>query len=328
MIPRLREHPRELEVLADRAAEFFRMPATYIEKDFWVTEVLRAASTERQIELLDGSSANVTFIFKGGTSLSRIFGIIERFSEDVDLLAIFPGGASSGSRDKILRLVDSDVQAHLGLSDDQVVVSSPTKGVKRYMTYQYPLREHNSSLKEGVVLELGSRGGTEPGSVHSMRSLVAEFAINQLDEPSNAWDEFESFEVNVLAPERTLFEKLAAVHDAATRCNRDWLEKHARHYYDISQLLQNERVLKALRELGLEGILELVTDIAEHSTSAQFQTTERPADGYAASPAFDIKNEAWSSIEIGYNAAQSLIYGDQVPLSSVLESVYQARELL
>ena len=172
----------------------------------------------------------MTFLFKGGTSLSRVFGIVDRFSEDVDLLAVFPDGATPNARHKVLKQVDADVTTHLGLGKKDVTVGASTTGVKRYTTYLYPLTEHDEGLKEGVLLELGSRGGTYPAGLHSFRSMVADYAITELGEPEDTWEEFASFTINVLTPERTLLEKIAAVHDAAVRGDTATLLKHGRHF--------------------------------------------------------------------------------------------------
>lgn len=328
MIERLRDKPDDLEAIVGITAEALGMPALYVEKDFWVTEVLRAASADRTVALPDGSTAPVTFTFKGGTSLSRVFSIVERFSEDVDLLAVFPPEASVGARHKVLKEVDQAVRGHLALADLQVLIGSSTTGVKRYTTYIYPTGNHDPLLKEGVLLELGSRGGSQPFSVYNYRSLVAEHAIGVLGETETTWEEFAEFSVNVLAPERTLFEKLAAVHDAATRNDRDALLKHGRHFYDIHCLIQDERVIEALETLGSEGIRALVDDIESQSDAAGFSSTPRPIEGYALSTAFDPEHSTRGTIEAGYEGAQALIYGVAVPFSVVLNTVRYRRELL
>jgi hypothetical protein len=66
----LRDSPDELGVLVARASAAVGIPAAYVEKDFWVTEVLRAASATRKISGPDGLAAEVLFVFKGGTSLN------------------------------------------------------------------------------------------------------------------------------------------------------------------------------------------------------------------------------------------------------------------
>jgi hypothetical protein len=325
---RLRDHPDDLDALVGVTSEALGMPAVYVEKDFWVTEVLRAASAERTITLPDGSLSPVTFTFKGGTSLSRVFGIVDRFSEDVDLLAEFPAEASLNARHKVLKAVDEAVRSHLGLANDQVAVGSSTTGVKRYTTYAYPTGSQAPSLKEGVLLELGSRGGTQPSAPHQFRSLIADHAITVLDDDESAWEEFASFNVNALAPERTLFEKLAAVHDAASRNDTAALLKHGRHFYDIHRLVENEQVTGVLEAISPADKQRLIDDIEQQSVAAGFSSTIRPDDGYASSPAFDPKHSSRDAIETGYNAAQQLIYGELVSLDEAVASVYRVQHLL
>ena len=328
MTPRLREHPEELEALVGVAAEALAMPAAYIEKDFWVTEVLRASSVARTVTMPDGTVEPVTFTFKGGTSLSRVFGIVERFSEDVDLLAEFPTGATMGARHRVLGVVDGDVRAHLGFEADRVIMGPSTTGVKRYTTYMYVAASANGVLKEGVLLELGSRGGTHPSSVHSFRSLVARHAIDSLGDDESTWEEFAPFEVKVLSPVRTLFEKLAAVHDAATRQDSAALRKHGRHFYDIHRLVGDPGVTAELEALNNEARQRLVDDIEKQSIAAGFSSTPRPDDGYASSPAFDASDPSRSDIEVGYTAAEALIYGQRVQLDEAVASVHGAQALI
>jgi hypothetical protein len=327
MTDRLRDNPDELDVLVVRAASALGIPPAYVEKDFWVTEVLRAASPTRKISASDGSTTEVLFVFKGGTSLSRVFRIIDRFSEDVDLLAVFPEGLSMTARHSILKRVDTDVTAHLGLAATDVTVTSSTTGVKRYTTYTYPTDTMDGDIKEGVLLELGSRGGAQPASEHTYRSIVAEHALT-LGEDESTWEEFASFNVWVLAPERTLLEKIAAVHDAATRIDTETLLKHGRHFYDIYQLLNNDRVQDALHELGPGGTAALVKDINTHSEAAGFSWSPRPEGGYADSPAFDPEHSAAETIATGYRGAQNLIHGEPVALEEISAAVNANRPIL
>ena len=321
MNERLRQHPDDLDALVARTATARKLPPAYVEKDFWVTEVLRAAVAEREVPMSDGSTQRVTFLFKGGTSLSRVFGIVDRFSEDIDLLAVFPHGASANARHTVLKKVDRDVTSHLGLTQNAVTVGPSTTGIKRYTTYRYPVREYDESLKEGVVLELGVRGGTYPAGPHAYRSMVADYAIAELDESEDMWEEFASFEVSVLAPERTLLEKLAAVHDAAVRRDTDALLKYGRHFYDIDRLLNTPTVVNALTILGAARFNELVEDINIHSREAGFSWSARPEKGYADSPAFDPAHPSHRSILSGYESAQRLIHGEHVSFEHVLATV-------
>lgn len=328
MSERLRQRPDDLDALVAQTASARGLPAPYVEKDFWVTEVLRAASVDRVVAMPDGSTAPVTFLFKGGTSLSRVFGIVDRFSEDVDLLAVFPAGATSNARHKVLKQVDVDVTAHLRLTKHDVTVGASTTGVKRYTTYQYPVEEYDEGLKEGVLLELGSRGGTYPADLHSYRSMVADYATAELGETAETWEEFVPFEVNVLAPERTLLEKIAAVHDAVVRNDTGALFKHGRHFYDIDRLLNTPTVIDALSGLGAAGFTELVEDINVHSQEAGFSWSPRPEGGYAYSPAFNPTGASLYAILTGFASAQSLIHGEQITFDDVIRTVSTHRRSL
>jgi len=325
---RLRDHPDELAVLVARAAAEHRLPVPYVEKDFWVTEVLRAACPPRDMSLPDGSTSPVTFIFKGGTSLSRVFGIIDRFSEDVDLLAVFPPQTTANARHRVLKQVDADVAAHLGLAITDVIVGSSRTGVKRHTTYRYPTGEGAEVIKEGVLLELGSRGGSHPHSRHLLRSIVADFAVTVLGEDDDGMDEFTPFLVDVLAPERTLLEKVAAVHAAAARQDTAALLKQGRHFYDIDRLLNTTSVTAALSALGRDGLSALVTDIDRQSEEAGFAWAPRPSGGYADSPAFDPAHGSQAAIRRGYQNAMTLIHGQPIDLAAIYATVSRHRNLL
>ena len=100
----LREHHDDRKALVSRTADALGIGEVFVEKDFWVTEVLRAATASIELEARDGSRHPVSTIFKGGTSLSRVHGLIDRFSEDVDLLIGFPGvDASAGAKERVLK---------------------------------------------------------------------------------------------------------------------------------------------------------------------------------------------------------------------------------
>jgi predicted nucleotidyltransferase component of viral defense system len=94
------------DVAIGRAAEALGgLDPSFVEKDYWVTQVLRALHTE-----YPGG-----FLFKGGTSLSKGYGIIERFSEDVDILVVPLAGASIRETEAHLRAITGAVAAYLGL---------------------------------------------------------------------------------------------------------------------------------------------------------------------------------------------------------------------
>ncbi|WP_074253716.1 nucleotidyl transferase AbiEii/AbiGii toxin family protein [Mycobacteroides abscessus] len=330
--PRLRDSLDDLDALLGQAADALNRPYAFLEKDFWAMEVLRVAARDRPIALRDGTTGTVRTVFKGGTSLSRVYGLIDRFSEDIDLLVILPdegGGASETQRDKLLKGIQAEVHQHLDTDVVRQELLRSTRGVKRDIKYHYPLREAtHTALTEGVTLEMGSRGGAEPAERHALRSIVADYAMAELGEPADQWEEFAAFDVNVLGAERTLLEKLAAVHtitsDATAVAPAGW----GRHLHDVYWLLESEAVREKLAALGPDGRDHLVDDIERRSAAAGWPSAPRPAEGYASSPAFDSGAPTAATVAEAYEAVKGLMYGPVVPIDDCRRSVRQWSEYL
>jgi hypothetical protein len=337
MPPRLREHLNDLTALIGAASEQLLLDPSFLEKDFWAMEVLRAVAAPSEVAGRAGTGP-LRVIFKGGTSLSRVYGLIERFSEDIDVLLVFPDvGMGEGSRDKALKAKRDAAAQHLGLDNDHVIAKESTKGIKRNVRYLYPTLVSTSStnmhaISEGVLLEMGSRGGTFPTQQHRIRSLIADFAIDRLGDSVDTWEEFAPFTAEVLAPERTLFEKLAALHDGASRAPDDSalsaLRKNARHLYDVHCLLSNEQVVGALDALGPAKIAELCADVDAHSQHSGFSYTPRPADGFGDSPLVAHQHPGVQALDQGYQQAMQLVYGTKPMLAECLHTIRTYRHLL
>ena len=92
------------------------------------------------------------------------------------------------------------------------------------------------------------------------------------------------FTMHVLAPVRTLVEKLMIVHHAAAAGDKTEQARLARHYYDIWCLLNDTDTVEALRETPADV---LAREVATFTDAAGLKTTSRPADGFGTSTAFD-----------------------------------------
>lgn len=272
MTERLVEDRDAVGVLAQQVSNQTGIPASHIEKDFWVTEVLRgavAAATENDLEI----------VFKGGTSLSKAFGLIERFSEDVDLLVIIPGAFGTGAADTKLKAIVTGAAAATRLPST-AAPEATSKGVKRGARFHYRDHDDATGLSAGVFLEIGSRGGAMPATTMAVRSLLAEHAAEQL----RVFVEAEVVHVKVLDPCRTLVEKLVLLHTAHLNANPRDAVRGARHYYDVHQLLHEPSVVSAMTSIGIET---LSRDDCTYSTAAGLPANPRPTGGFSYSPAFN-----------------------------------------
>lgn len=161
----LKDDPDLLDAFISEVAAHTGIPAIQVEKDFWLTELLRGA---------EGWSAATTcsVVWKGGTSLCKAFGLIKRFSEDVDLIVALPA-QTKGADDRLLKDLVIACQTVTGL-ESVVVPHETTRGIKRSARFAFDTSNSYGGESEGVLLQIGTGGGALPHSRHLAQSLVAE----------------------------------------------------------------------------------------------------------------------------------------------------------
>lgn len=258
----LRSDLDELEVYVTRIAGTTGIPPSHIEKDYWVTEVLRgAAATSVEI--------GCSIVFKGGTSLSKAHHLIQRFSEDVDLIAVLPAG-SVRAKDAALKAFVAGAAGVTGLTPQTDAITT-TRGVKRTSVFAYPTVHSSGLLRPGVLMELGTRGGALPQRRLAVQSLLTEHA-ESAGLPVD-FEEAEPVSIPVLEPVRTLVDKLVLLHHAAAEGDDARRTATARHYYDVDRLLRNDDVLAHLVDPPIDV---LAREVCEHSRAAGLPTVDRP----------------------------------------------------
>jgi hypothetical protein len=238
---RLFEHP-EFEQLVLRAAEHFArrgLRPAIIEKDYYVTEALRLVA-----------ATGDAFIFKGGTSLSKGWNLIQRFSEDIDIFLdpqAFRPPLGGNAIDRELKTLRDAVGAHPALTF--VPKESQTiGGFGRNDRFVYEQRFGGpGDVANRVLLEAGTASGREPTAVVALRSYLGQF-LQEAGASLDAEDEG-PFPMRLLHFRRTFVEKLFAIHGKVEILKRDGIEigSYARHYYDLSQLATQPEVLAMLK---------------------------------------------------------------------------------
>ena len=240
-----------LRVAADRSGR----PAHLLEKDVWVVWALAT---------LFGSDIGAHLVFKGGTSLSKAYGVIRRFSEDVDLTydirAIAPdlvgenGEAlpknrseekrwSKAVRQRLPEWIAETVQPVIaGEIDAQSLAATlRAEGDRLYINYE-ATAAGSGYVAPSVMLEFGARSTGEPASFRDVTCDAAGL-INGVD--------FPSARPRVMHVERTFWEKVTAIH---VFCLQERLrgERFARHWHDVVRLDEAGIAAAALadRQLG------------------------------------------------------------------------------
>ncbi|OOF22925.1 hypothetical protein BZJ17_05250 [Salinivibrio sp. IB574] len=236
---------RQEALLAASQAHPQQLPAYIIEKDFYVTSILKILYVDIAPKL--ASRCPEPFIFKGGTSLSKCHGLINRMSEDIDLsfsMDLFGAKEIDRHPKRGRGKMYDEAQA----IDDQArefvkeeLIEPLTKSLKKldgrveveiesdeplHLAIHYPsVMEEGDAVLRRVLLETGSLSQNNPVELVNISHMLGDY-ISAFKEPQ--------FPVVALKPERTLLEKMFAVH-----CNlmsEKPRPKYARHLYDILQL--------------------------------------------------------------------------------------------
>jgi hypothetical protein len=228
---RLSEHP-DFDQAILRASDHFRsrgLRPALIEKDYHVTEALR----------LIVACAGDKVIFKGGTSLSKGWNLIQRFSEDIDIFLdprAFVPELRGRAIDRQLKHLRDAIGQHPGL----VFVkdgSHTIGGFGRSDRFSYVQRFGAVGEVAGhVLVESGTASGWEPTASLELSSYVA-MVLSDAGVSFGAADEA-VFTMWLLHFRRTFVEKLFAIHGKVELLKRDGrpVGSYARHYYDLAQL--------------------------------------------------------------------------------------------
>jgi hypothetical protein len=235
---KLYEHPDFYEAVIAARDHFARpgLTAQLIEKDYYVTEALRIVANDSPRGI----------IFKGGTSLSKGWDMIQRFSEDIDLF-VHPAGLGKNAIDRGLKRIRDAIASHPApqFCPEE---SRTFGGVGRndYFSYR-PRFTGVATVAPRVFLEVGTSSGAYPTEARPILSYVAEF-LHAAGHSLDAEDET-SFEIPLLHFHRTFVEKMFAIHAKVEifKERGQPIGRFARHYYDLWCLAQQSDVVTMLQ---------------------------------------------------------------------------------
>ncbi len=249
-----------------KAAQTLGRSAKVLEKDVWVCWTL-----QKLVEM----PGVPPFVLKGGTSLSKAYEAIARFSEDVDVTldreSLAPGEDpfevdSNSQRKRIRKVVHKALVKYMTEEmkpyfDEKMRTEMPSAVAesvideeKTSLLIRYPscVESAGGYMQEHIILELGGRNKITPAEDKKLEPYIKS-VVEGVDYPEPI--------VSVLVPQRTFWEKATLIH---VECNnpapRKNMNKYSRHWYDLSQLAKTE-----IGESALED-LDLLKDVIEQKT--------------------------------------------------------------
>ncbi len=229
-----------------QAAQKMNLSAEAVEKDFWVVWVLG--------RLFSSASLGPKILFKGGTSLSKVFELIDRFSEDIDLildwneLAGEPPMAerSRTKQDRFNKSVSQISRRYIAENFlpevvhqlDGLCTASVEELAADVIAIQYPSSFASEYLRPEIRLEIGPLAQWIPNARFRVRSYVSDVFPELFKVPD--------CEVQVIKPERTFWEKATILHHEAHRPDSSPVPaRYSRHYYDLYLMSRDAEVKEA-----------------------------------------------------------------------------------
>jgi hypothetical protein len=261
--------PDRLRTIYNEAQARRGLPAQSLEKDLWVCWTLR------ELFQLPGWTGHLTF--KGGTSLSKAWKLIERFSEDIDLVIdrefLGFGGATLSKNQQAKLKAKCSLRIHTELKPaltarfQQLLPPGSTWSIdaasvaedpdQQTLLFRYPsvFPVPSPYLRPVVKMEMGARSQTEPSASATIQSYVAEVIPEAVSDGT--------FAIRTVAARRTFIEKVLLLHEETYRGptpDKPLVRKTglARHYYDVWRLIESGVADEALADEGL------FTQVVEH----------------------------------------------------------------
>ncbi len=228
-----------------------------VEKDFWVTWVLG--------RLFASPLLGTRILFKGGTSLSKVFGLIERFSEDIDLIldwneVVTENPNSERSKTKqdqfnkavpalSRKYIEAVFLPEVERLMEGICSATVEEGAPDVINIRYPSGFGDAYLRPEIRLEIGPLAQWLPNARYQVTSYAAEAFPELFAEPS--------CEVQVIKAERTFWEKATILHQEAHRPEGSpFPARYSRHYYDLSMMAEEQDVRRSA--LDAPDLLESV----------------------------------------------------------------------
>jgi predicted nucleotidyltransferase component of viral defense system len=298
-----------------------------LEKDWWVTSVLRALFSLPYAEHVS---------FKGGTSLSKCWNLIERFSEDIDIAVNreylgFSGELSKTQiNDKLRRAACSFVREKLKIDLQKqletnginpadfsinVNITTITTTDPEIIEVHYKTLFADHYIKPVVKLEISGRSMNAPIKKIILQAILDESFPNTpvAEKP---------FELNAVVPERTFWEKICLLHEEFAKPQElIRIERMSRHLYDLERMMNTDIAEKALKDK------DLYNSIVEHRRV------------FVGLKGFDYDTLATKTIKIvppesviamwqqDYETMQrTMIYGNSLPFNMLIDKIKQLNE--
>ncbi|WP_286756935.1 nucleotidyl transferase AbiEii/AbiGii toxin family protein [Roseivirga sp. UBA838] len=281
------------------------IPEIYIEKDYWVTLALKT---------IFESDCKAYSVFKGGTALSKCYKVIERFSEDIDLVVLREEAESGNSLTRKIKSIGAVVNEVLPEVEKEGVTSK--SGRLRKTAHDYPkvFKGDFGQVRDFIVVEASTLGNFEPYQEMEVSSFIYEMMVARGQQQIAEEQNMLPFIIQVLDIRRTICEKIMSLVRFSYEVDPiDSLKNKIRHTYDIHQLLKIPGINTFFESNEFDQmLLKVGGDDVDSFRNNNDWLPNHPSEALI----FKNTHEVWRQLADTYKGSFSdLVYGGNLPKS-------------
>lgn len=276
------------------------IPEIYVEKDYWVTFALHQ---------IFNSDIGKETVFKGGTALSKCFNLIQRFSEDIDLVVLRNEDETGNQLKNKIKKISNAVAKVLPEAEIEGITNK--LGMIRKTAHRYPkiFEGHFGQVRDIIIVESTWLGNFEPYTTALVSSFIYEMMLQNNQQVLIDDYEMIPFEVLVLNPKRTLCEKIMSlVRFSQTTEPINDLRNKIRHTYDIHLMLKDQGLNNFFNSDEFEPmVLRVGNDDVESFKNNNKWLSNHPSNSII----FSETEDTWNKIRSVYeNSFSELVFGE------------------
>ena len=312
------------QLSADERNELFKETATLmnttnaiVEKDFWVVWTLNKLFSDERL--------NKILMFKGGTSLSKVFNLIGRFSEDIDLILDwrlvtdenpYKEWDSNTQQNNYNTKVNENAKVYIKeqllpiiseILASQCNCEFDVDGKGNYfVNINYPSAFKDEALRPKILLEIGPLASWLPSDSFEITPFVATKFPDLFTE--------KKCRVNAVVAKRTFWEKATILHQEANRTEDQKIPlRHSRHYYDLAQMAQSDVKDEALKDLQL--LEDVVVFKQKFYMSAWAKYEEAKVGTFKILP----PEFRYEELKLDYHSMRSMIFDKYLEFDEIIQ---------
>lgn len=281
------------------ASQHLDIKLEFIEKDYWITLVLSRLARTKYVD---------ESVFKGGTSLSKGYNLIERFSEDVDIAIINDKNKTGNEIKTIIRAIEKEITVDLKEMKMDGVTSKGSRF--RKSVFEYVTTEKGNTNNK-LIVEINSFANPFPFQKLIIQSMVFNFLMQTGNEKYIEQYNLHPFQVNVLSKEQTLLEKMVSLIRFSFKENTiESISEKIRHFYDLYYLSKNPECIEFINSHSFkkqfDAILQHDREMFEEPKGWQTKVN-------SASPLVNDFTNVWQQLKEKYQTELSALAFRPIP---------------